>query len=280
VNADSEPAGHLRDLYLDLLVGALTHTIYREIDVAPPPEHGQDAFWEPLLESGEAHFVFNPERARAEGRDWPRYAQTMVGLERLRNVRRCVETALHEGVPGDLIEAGAWRGGVAILMRGLLAAHGVDDRMVYVADSFQGLPLPDSDRYPADEGDRTHELDVLSVPVEEVRDNFRSYGLLDDRVRFVEGWFRESLPPLRGNRWAVVRIDGDMYESTMDSLTNLYDDLSPRGFLIIDDFALTQCREAVEDFRRDRGIDDPIERIDWTGVFWRKRNDFGDTPGQ
>lgn len=55
---------------------------------------------------------------------------------------------------------------------------------------------------------------------------------------------------------------------------------SPRGFPIVDDFALTQCREAVEDFRRDRGIDDPNERIDWAGIFWRKRNDSGDTPGQ
>jgi O-methyltransferase len=87
----------------------------------------------------------------------------------------------------------------------------------------------------------------------------------------LEGWFRDTLPPLRGRRWAVVRLDGDMYESTMDGLVNLYDGLSAGGFLIIDDFSHPGCRQAVEDFRRQHGIDEPIEKIDWTGVFWRKR---------
>ncbi len=104
-----------------------------------------------------------------------------------------------------------------------------------------------------------------------MRENFHRYGLLDDQVRFVEGWFRDTLPALRDVRWSVVRIDGDMYGSTMDALVNLYDGLSTGGFLIIDDFVLQPCRQAVEDFRRDRGIGEPIERIDWTGVFWRKR---------
>jgi O-methyltransferase len=197
----------------------------------------------------------------------------MVGIERMHNVRRCVEVALADDVPGDLIEAGAWRGGVAILMRGVLQAYGVEDRLVWVADSFRGLPDPDPDRYPADCGRLPEELEFLSVPVDEVRDNFRRYGLLDEQVRFVEGWFSETLPPLRDRAWAVVRLDGDMYESTMDSLVNLYDGLSRGGFLIVDDFNLEPCRLAVEDFRRQRNIDEPIERVDWTGVFWRKQAD-------
>jgi O-methyltransferase len=89
-------------------------------------------------------------------------------------------------------------------------------------------------------------------------------------VHLVEGWFRETLPGLGDHEWALIRLDGDMYESTMDGLVNLYDGLSAGGFLLVDDFALPPCREAVEDFRRDRGIDDPIEVVDWTGVFWRK----------
>ena len=109
------------------------------------------------------------------------------------------------------------------------------------------------------------------MSVESVRENFRRYGLLDDRVRFVEGWFRDTLPKLRTNTWALVRLDGDMYESTMDGLINLYDGLSVGGFLIVDDLALDPCREAVEDFRRERRIEDPIEEIDWTGGYWRKR---------
>ena len=105
-----------------------------------------------------------------------------------------------------------------------------------------------------------------------MRENFRRYGLLDDRVRCVEGWFRRHATEARvTNTWALVRLDGDMYESTMDGLINLYDGLSVGGFLIVDDLALDPCREAVEDFRRERRIEDPIEEIDWTGSFWRKR---------
>ena len=260
----------LRDLYLELLIGALTHTIYEGTDTIEVPEEVKDELRPWIVGTEQAGLIFDPVRARAEGADWPLYAQTMVGLERLRNVRRCVETALAEEVPGDLIEAGAWRGGVGILMRGVLRAHGVVDRRVWLADSFRGLPPPDPSRYPADEGVRAPEFGPLAVDADEVRENFRRYALLDDQVRLVEGWFADTLPGLRERRWAVVRIDADMYGSTTDALVNLYDGLSPGGFLIVDDFALLPCREAVEDFRRERGIEEPIERIDWTGVFWRK----------
>jgi O-methyltransferase len=264
----------IQDLYLELLIGALTHTIYAGVDRVETPERVAEGFGEALWASDEARkMVFDFERGRAEGRDWPVYGQTMVGLKRMGNVRHCVETVLRDDVPGDLIEAGVWRGGVAILMRGILKVYGVEDRMVWLADSFQGLPPPDVDRFPADASSSGHEYEVLAASADEVRDNFRRYGLLDDRVHFVEGWFRDTLPALRDRTWAVVRLDGDMYEATMDGLVNLYDGLSPGGFLIIDDFSIPACREAVEDFRRKRGIREPIERIDWTGVFWRKRGD-------
>ena len=270
-NRQAENEARIRDRYLDLLIGALTHTVYAGVDVIEVPEHVQKGFAKAIAAAGEGWMLWDPERARAEGRDWPKYAQTMVGLDRMRNVRWCAEQVLQDDVPGDLIEAGVWRGGVGILMRGVLAAYGVDDRAVWVADSFEGLPAPQPDRYPADRGDRSYEQEPLAASLEEVQENFRRYGLLDDQVRFVEGWFRDTLPGLRDRRWSVVRLDGDMYESTADSLRNLYDGLSVGGFLIVDDFALPQCRQAVEDFRADRGIDDPIEHVDWTGAFWRKR---------
>jgi hypothetical protein len=62
-----------------------------------------------------------------------------------------------------------------------------------------------------------------------------------------------------------------MYGSTMDALTNLYPSLSVGGFLIVDDYyALAPCRMAVDDYRNKHGIIDPIQRIDWTGAFWRR----------
>lgn len=211
------------------------------------------------------------ERDRIEGRDWPLFGQTMAGFDRLDNFRSCIETVLADDVPGDIIETGVWRGGASIFARAVLASHGVDDRTVWLADSFQGLPPPNAELNPADAGAIWHTADKLAISLEEVQENFRRYGLLDDQVSFVEGWFSETLPALRSQTWSVIRLDGDMYESTMDGLTNLYDGLSAGGFLIVDDYdAIDACREAVTDFRNDQGIAAPIERIDWSGVYWRK----------
>jgi O-methyltransferase len=206
---------------------------------------------------------------REEGADWPVRAHTMVGRKRLDHLQRCVETVLREGIPGDLIETGVWRGGCCILMRAVLAAFGDADRRVWVADSFRGLPPPDAN-WPADAGSDLHRADFLAIPRATVENNFRAFGLYDDRVRFLEGWFEDTLPTAPIERLAVLRLDGDMYGSTMSVLQALYDRVSPGGFIIVDDYALPTCRSAVADFRAARGIDTPIEAIDWTGAWWRK----------
>lgn len=259
-------------LYLDLLEKAITHTLYFPPDKAGIAEQVRSSFEKELdPEEIEKLFELNGVELRNEGRDWPLFAQTMVGLKRIRNVRECVETVLAERIPGDLIEAGCWRGGAAIMMRGTLKAHDVDDRIVWAADSFAGLPKPDAESFPADATDLGYTADHLKVPIEEVRNNFFRYGLYDNQVRFLEGWFRDTLPTVADQRWAVVRLDGDLYESTMDGLVNLYPRLSPGGFLIVDDYGWPNCREAVNDFRREHGITEQVERIDWAGAFWRKR---------
>jgi len=169
------------------------------------------------------------------------------------------------------IVSGVWRGGATIFMRAVLKAYGATDRLVWVVDSFEGLPHPNATKYPADDRDKHHTYSLLRVDVEQVKENFKRYGLLDEQVRFLKGWFRDTLPSLAKQRWAVVRLDGDMYESTMDGLVNLYPNLSVGGYLIVDDYgAIPSCRQAVEDYRRAQGIDDPIQAIDWTGVFWRR----------
>ena len=209
--------------------------------------------------------------AKEEGRYWPGYAHTMIGIKRLDNLQFCVETALHDDIPGDLIETGVWRGGACILMRAILAAEGVTDRRVFVADSFEGLPAPDEERYPADRGDRHHTRNsALGVSREDVEANFRQYGLLDDQVVFVKGWFKDTLPTVPIERLAILRVDGDMYESTMDAMRNLYPKLSPGGFLIIDDYALTGCKAAITDYRAEHAITSDIVQVDWTGAYWRK----------
>jgi O-methyltransferase len=209
--------------------------------------------------------------ARRAGADWPQEGFTMIGEKRLDNIQMCVSDVLANDVPGDFIETGVWRGGSMIFLRALLALHGVTNRTVFVADSFEGLPAPDPEQYPADADCVGHLVDHLSVPLETVQANFRRFGLLDDQVRFVKGWFSDTLPTLADRTWAVVRLDGDMYESTMVGLESLYQGLSSGGYLIIDDYMLDACREAVHDFREANGISEPIEVVDPTGVYWKKQ---------
>lgn len=213
-------------------------------------------------------FDFDPVK-RAKGQDWPPLAETMIGLMRLDNLQFCIESVLKENVAGDLIETGVWRGGGSIFMRAVLKAHGCTDRIVWVADSFEGLPRPDAERYPQDAGDSHHKIKFLAVSLEEVRSNFIRYGLLDDSVRFLKGWFKDTLPTAPIENLAIIRLDGDMYESTMDGLVNLYPKLSKGGYIIVDDYCLKGCREAVHDYRSANEITAEIIDIDGTGAYWR-----------
>jgi len=213
---------------------------------------------------------FDPSRRR-EGMDWPVQAETMIGHKRLNQLQSCIEEVLRRNIPGDLIECGVWRGGATIFMRAVLKAYGDAQRRVWVADSFQGLPPPDAENYPVDRGDVHHLSPELAISLEEVKANFTRYGLLDDQVQFLPGWFKDSLPTAPIDRLAVLRADGDMYESTTQILTHLYPKLSVGGYCIIDDYgALAGCRQATDDYRRQQGMAEPLQWIDWTGVFWQR----------
>lgn len=251
-----------RAAYLDLLKRSLVNWLYHDIERSE------------LLRLGDYALVkrspFDPKRRRI-GRDFSVQAHTLVGFERLDNIQYCVETVISENIAGDFIETGVWRGGSCVFMCGLLKAYGIKDRTVWVADSFQGLPRPNEQQYPDDKGSRFHEMDVLAVPLESVKEIFERYGLLDDQVMFLKGWFRDTLPDAPIDKLAVLRLDGDMYESTMDVLRSLYDRVSSGGFVIVDDYgAYAACRKAVHDFRDEHGVSEPIREIDWTGVYWRK----------
>jgi len=266
------------DLYLDLMAKVLTRYGFegRNVTVKLPPRSYESFLWDLVRGAMKGRDVRMVERGdfnasfREEGRDWPVDAETMIGLKRLANLRDCTEKVLADGVPGDLIETGAWRGGATIYMRAILAAHGVTDRKVWVADSFEGLP-PYDGRFDADAGDQHHTRDELAVSVDDVKENFQRYDLLDDQVQFLVGWFSETLPSAPIDHLSVLRLDGDMYASTTDALDSLYDKVSPGGFVIVDDYgAVPASARAIHDFRGSRGITDPLETIDWAGVYWRK----------
>lgn len=208
---------------------------------------------------------------RADGslRNFTEFSYTLVGRKRLDHLQACVESVLNENIPGDFLEAGAWRGGCCILMRAVLAAHEVTDRRVWVADSFEGLP---ASRH---EADRPYEMDagrlpVLAVSESAARENFRRFKLLDDQVRFLPGWFKDTLPGAATGALALLRIDCDLYESTRTVLEQLYARVSPGGWVVIDDYGmLPPCKQAVDEFRANRGIRAEMQAIDAHAVCWR-----------
>jgi len=216
------------------------------------------------------HSRFNPE-TRRYGKDWPPEAETMVGLARLDNLECCIRTIVETGIEGDFLEAGVWRGGACIFMAGVLQALGAGDRSVWLADSFQGLPKP-SGRFQEDlDGLRFWDFPELAVGETTVIENFARYGLWDpERIRLVKGWFSETLSVLEVRRLALLRVDGDMYESTMDVLMAMYSRLSPGGFCLIDDYgSVPACRSAVDDFREQMKIEARMSWVDADCVFWR-----------
>jgi O-methyltransferase len=258
--------------YLDLMEQVLTGAILED---PPMPTEGYRTLYRDFAAkiSGDAnvpeeHLSSFNAAMREGGWDYPSRAFTMVGLKRLSNFRNLIERVIAEHIPGDIIETGVWRGGSAIMARAVLAAHDICDRRVICADSFEGLPPPSA---PQDAGDRLHQMAELAVSLEEVRANFEKFGLLDDQVVFLKGWFRDTMPSAPVERLAVMRLDGDMYESTIDPLRHLYDRLSPGGFVVVDDYnLLPPCKAAVQDVLAERGLTPAIEAIDGQGVWFRK----------
>jgi len=193
-------------------------------------------------------------------------AETMVGTRQLDNMQSCIRSVLDDKIQGDMVEAGVWRGGMSIFMRACLKAYGVTDRTVWLADSFAGLPPIDRsvDTCDWNSGD-------MAVSLEEVQRNFARYGLLDAQVGFVKGFFNDTLPGPIG-KLSILRADADLYASTTDVLSALYPKLSSGGYVVLDDYSnLRDCRQAIDNYRREHGITEEIQAIDRNSVFWRKR---------
>lgn len=264
-----------RRQYLNLVKSSVTNLLYLESEYNPIMPRGAvrrmilPAFQKAGIQL--CHTNHGDVEKRKSGVDYTSIAHTMLSDARLENARMCVETVIQNNVIGDIIETGVLRGGCCIYMRAVLWTYGVTDRTVWLADSFEGLPAPNVEKYPADAGQTWHEFMGGEVAVEHVRRNFERYGLLDDQVRFLRGWFKDTLPTAPIERLAVIRLDGDLYESTMDAIVSLYPKLSPGGYCIVDDYYLECCRLAVEDYRKANNITETIVEIDGAGAYWQRR---------
>lgn len=267
--------------YLDLLKGCLSRSLfgerYRPL-YRPPVSHGWRRIWWSLVYPplrailGKVNLElvrrarYDPE-ANARGEYHHSEAESMIGITGLSNVEACVIDCLRRNVPGDLMEAGVWRGGTTMFMRAILNLYGDTTRKVWVADSFEGCPKP---REEQEKGDSHWQNNFIAVDLDTVKANFLRYDLLDDRVCFLRGWFCDTLPNAPIKQLAVLRIDGDMYSSTMDVLRAMYHRVSPGGYVIIDDYYTIEiCRQAVDDFRAQDGIENPILPVDACRGYWQ-----------
>ncbi len=249
----SEELRQSRSRYLDLMEKCLTGTIYEDV---------------PIQSLGLTQF---DSEVREYGWDWPSVAHTMIGSKRLSNVRLLTESVIGNDVPGDFVETGVWRGGACIMMKAVLETYAVRDRKIWLADSFKGLPVPDVKNFPEDEGEVFHTFEELAVSAESVKENFKKYGLLDDELIFLEGWFKDTLPTAPINEIALLRLDGDLYESTIQPLEALYEKVSVGGYIIVDDYHVVKgCKAAVHDFLSTAEIKPELTEIDGVGVYWRK----------
>lgn len=269
-------SARIRNLYLDLMKNVLLNKVYGGVEYRPvvgadPLRRAVASGIRKVLDVQLVRALVVDGEARDEGLDWPATAHTMIGRKRLDNLQYCLEEVIRNEVPGDVIETGVWRGGATIFMRAVLKAWNVRDRRVWAADSFEGLPRPNGEKYPADLGDKFHTFDQLKVSLEQVMENFRQYDLLDDQVKFLKGWFSDTLPGAPIERLALIRLDGDMYESTMDALTALYPKLSDGGYVIVDDYeSVPACKQAIHHYRSAHGLHERIHAVDRHAVYWRK----------
>jgi O-methyltransferase len=280
--AEAQPS--LRRRYLDLLMRTLVNLVYAEdalrLDTALSGELGADqlARQRRLRDvryerpDDYAGLVAAKRDGSLDGLWGSRLAHTMIGLDGLANLERCAHRVFADGVPGDFLEAGVCHGGASIFLRALQVAYGEPHRVTWLADSFAGVPPP---THPVD---REHELDLteervpwMAAGLDAVRDNFETYDMLDDHVRFLPGLFADTLADAPVERLAILRIDGDLYASTREALDALYDRVSDGGYVVVDDYGcLEPCRIAVDEFLAERRLDVEINQVDWTRVCWRK----------
>lgn len=214
------------------------------------------------------------------------FGVTMAGMARMTSMARMVQEVVDHGLNGSYAETGVWRGGMSIFVTAALQMYGLSSRPVYLCDSFRGLPLPRQGSMRASSDAVYHSQNkMLSVGVEMVLENFERYGINASQVVPVEGYFVHSMPKLRaslisrGEKLAILRLDGDMYDSTVDVLYNLYDLVEIGGLVVIDDFGWLPslsfgARDAILDFRTLHGIEGDtshaVRNIDGSGAWFRK----------
>jgi O-methyltransferase/8-demethyl-8-(2,3-dimethoxy-alpha-L-rhamnosyl)tetracenomycin-C 4'-O-methyltransferase len=248
----------LRDAYLDVVKRTITNYPYLGGSSSPADF------------AVVKHYDLENARWRIDPLSRP---MTLLTRAQLDLIEEIVDTVHDLKVPGDLLEAGVWRGGAVAFMRAVLHAYQVSGRRVFAADSFAGIPQ--NTRALGDPVDQW--TDRWAASLDEVRGNLNRLGLLDERIVFVPGYFEDTLASLKNERFALIRLDSDSYDSVMTSLERLYPLLSKSGFVVVDDWHLGGCRKAVEDYRARHRIQGEVQ-VAHGNAFWAKYEEYKHPP--
>lgn len=207
---------------------------------------------------------------------------TMGGYRALENAFDVTTLIEEDQIPGDIVECGVAQGGTAAMLALSSDLYGRQKRSFWYFDSYEGLPLPTDEDYkgasagqfiqPLNEGDCLGTVEQVSGLL------FDRLGLEKERVTLVKGWFQDTVFANRDQLGAIaiLRLDGDWYESTKIPLEGFYDKISPGGAVIIDDYATCFGSEkAVEEFLSERNISVTLHPDGRGGAWFRKPNDQG-----
>jgi O-methyltransferase len=185
---------------------------------------------------------------------------------------KAIQYIVENKIPGDIVECGVWRGGSILLATCALRYFGDTSREIYLYDTFEGMPKPG----PLDK--RWDGLDALPTwenaterggmwgfggTVEMVKELVFKGGYPEDKFHFIKGMVEDTLPSVKPDQIALLRLDTDLYDSTYHELVHLYPSLSADGILIIDDYGYFQgSRKATDQYIKENNLKLFLHRVD------------------
>lgn len=208
---------------------------------------------------------------------------TMTSPERMYMLYQSVKYIVSNSVAGDFVECGVWKGGSSMVIAKTLLLNSVSNRVLYLYDTFEGMSEPseiDKDQRGTSAKElleSSSKIDSDSIwcysTIDEVKRNLISTGYPSDKIRYVKGKVEETIPGVKPEKIALLRLDTDWYESTRHELIHLYPHLSKDGVLIIDDYGYWEgARKAVDEYFSSNNIKELLHRIDETGRIMVRRD--------
>ncbi|WP_044237303.1 TylF/MycF/NovP-related O-methyltransferase [Flexithrix dorotheae] len=209
------------------------------------------------------------------------YPFTMSSIPRMYSLYQAVKYTVAKNIPGDFVECGVWKGGSSMIIAHTLMKLGINNRKIYLYDTFDGMSEPtqkditvrgeDADQL-LKSAEKESDYSVWAYsPIEEVKNNLFETSYPKENLVFVKGKVEETIPQTIPPKIALLRLDTDWYESTYHELVHLYPILEEKGALIIDDYGHWQgAREAVDTYFKENGIIPMLNRIDYTGRIFIK----------